>query len=184
MTQSGDTDNLVSSQVIANVLLKEPRDPEEVYLAWILCCFIPWARTSVAASSRSTSKFPKTVAAIAAREGIKADNKVTKIVEEAVLYLPDVIMAKGDAIDQSNPASKNSKQKQFAVSRERHGKAIRQWGPHWRSTVIFALLVQTAQAQNQSGRSIKESQPNLTRNVQNDWNCWTAMLHGSLASCT
>ena len=143
----------MSSQVITKILLKEPRDPEEVYLAWMLCCFVPWAHKIVAASNSSNSKFSKTVAATAAREGIKADNKITKLVEEAVLYLSDVIMTKGYAIDQPDSAARDSKQKLSSDSRELHGKAIRQWGPHWRSTVMFALLVQIAEAQNQSGAS-------------------------------
>lgn len=153
VTQLGGTNTWVSATVIAKMLLKEPRDPEEVYLAWMLCCFVPWAQSKAVTSNSSTSKFPKTVAAIAAREGIKPDNKITKIIEEAVIYLPDVIMTKGNAIDQPDPLAKNSKRNQSSVSRELHGKAIRRWGPHWRSTVIFAFLVQISQAQNQSGAS-------------------------------
>lgn len=146
--QLGGTNSFMSSQVIAKTLLKEPRDPEEVYLAWMLCCFVPWAQKKVATSNSATSKSPKSVAAATAREGIKADKKLTRIIDEAVLYLPDVVMTKGVAIDQSDSAAKN-----ISISRELHGKAVCQWGPHWRSTVIFALLVQTAHAQNQSGAS-------------------------------
>lgn len=153
MTPLSGTNTLVSSEVIATILLKEPHDSEEVYLAWLLCCFVPWAQTKLATSNSSTSKFPYTVAATAARAGIKADNKITKIIEEAVLYFPDVIMTKGNAIDQPDPAAKNSKRNQSSISRELHGKAIRRWGRHWRSTVIFALLVQVSHAQDQSGES-------------------------------
>lgn len=152
-TQLGGTSTRVSSQVIANILLKEPRDPTEVYLAWMLCCFVPWAQPNAATSNSSASKFPKSVAATVAREGLKADSKITKIIREAVLYLPDVIMTKGEVIDQPDQAAKDSKRKQSSISRELHGKAIHQWGPHWRSTVIFAFLVQISHTQNQSGAS-------------------------------
>lgn len=143
VTQVGGTNSLVSLQVIAKILLKEPHDAEEVYLAWMLCCFVPWAQTKTGTSNPPISKFPKTVAAIAAREGIKADNNITKLVEEAVLYFPDVVIMKGDTINQNRSST----------FRELHGRAIRQWGPHWRSIVIFALLIQIAQTQNQSGAS-------------------------------
>lgn len=163
-TRRGGTDTWVSPQVIANILLNEPCDPEKVYLAWMLCCFVPWTQPKVATSNSSASKLPKSVAATVAREGIKADGKITKIIQEAVLYLPDVIMTKGEAIDQSDQAGKDSKRKQSSISRELHGKAIRQWGPHWRSTVIFALLVQVSHAQNQSGTSPSMSHRRIPTN--------------------
>ena len=133
--------------VISRILLREPLDSEEVLLAWIVCCFIPWARSPKTPSS----KFPRTLAAAAAREGIKTDNKTTKIIEEASLNLPDVIMTRGLVFSRPEIALLSSKQALQPSSRELYGKALLRWGAHWRSTVIFALLVEITEAKDDIG---------------------------------
>lgn len=125
--------------VISRILLREPLDCEEVFLAWIVCCFIPYARSAKSPSS----KFPRTLAAAAAREGIKTDNKTTKIIEEASIHLPDVIMTRELVISRPEIAQPSS--------RELFGKALLRWGAHWRSIVIFALLVEITEAKDDSG---------------------------------
>ena len=138
-------------RIIATTLLKDPQDAEEVYRAWMICCFIPWARTVPTTSNFKKPKFPKTVAAVVARKGIKADNKTTTIVEGAILNLSHVITTKANLIDWPDSAPTTLERKQLSENRELHGKALLRWGPHWRSTVIFALLVQVVEATNPSG---------------------------------
>lgn len=133
--------------LISRILLREPLDSEEVFLAWIVCCFIPYARSGTSPSS----KFPRTLAAAAAREGIKTDNKTTKIIEEASLNLPDVVMTRGLAGIRPEIALLSSKQTLQSLSRELYGKALLRWGAHWRSTVIFALLVEITEANDDFG---------------------------------
>lgn len=133
--------------LVSRILLREPLDSEEVFLAWIVCCFIPYARSGKSPSS----KFPRTLAAAAAREGIKADNKTTKIIEDASLNLPDVIMTRGLVGIQPEIALLSSKQTLQPSNRELFGKALLRWGAHWRSTVIFALLVEITEAKDDLG---------------------------------
>lgn len=133
--------------VISRILLREPLDSEEVFLAWIVCCFIPYARSAKSPSS----KFPRTLAAAAAREGIKTDNKTTKIVEEASLNLPDVITTRGLLSSQPEIALLSPNQALQPARRELYGKGLLRWGAHWRSTVIFALLVEITEAKDDLG---------------------------------
>ena len=140
-----------SLQIIATVLLIEPKEAEEVYLAWMLCCFVPWARIALPTRKVSASKYSRSAAGAAAREGIKAERKLTAIIDEAVLNLSDVITTKDAIVDQPDLFSSLPKREQTFLSRELHGKAMLRWGRHWRSTVVFALLVQVVETQNQSG---------------------------------
>lgn len=91
------------------------------------------------------------MAAKAAREGIRADNKSANVVEGAALNLFDVIKTKANPIEWSDPASTTLERNQLSDNRELHGKALIRWGSHWRSTVIFSLLVQITEAANPSG---------------------------------
>lgn len=136
-------------KVISRILLREPLDSEEVFLAWIVCCFIPYARSAKSPSS----KFPRTIAAAAAREGIKTDNKTTKIIEEASLNMEDVIMTRGLVVHRPEIALLSSNQALQPSSRELYGKCLLRWGAHWRSTVIFALLVEVTEAKDDLGIS-------------------------------
>lgn len=131
-------------KLVSRILLRDPLDPEEVFLAWIVCCFIPYARSGKSPSA----KFPRTLAAAAAREGIKTDNKTTRIIEEASLNLPDVIMTRGLVDIQPEIDLLSSEQALQSSSREIHGKALLRWGAHWRSSVIFALLVEITEAKD------------------------------------
>jgi tRNA nucleotidyltransferase (CCA-adding enzyme) len=132
---------------IAAVLL---RNPEDLYLAWAMSCFVPWARADPHALG---SKRPTTLAAIAAREGIKADNKLVKIINDAVLELGHVIKVKDSGIPETTSSTSPLKRKDQSSIREFLGKAVRHWGPRWRSIVIYALLVQLGEAKHEFGKS-------------------------------
>lgn len=149
-TMTGTQLNEISDPIrtIATALLNDPQDPEEVYLAWMLCCFVPWART---VPTGLTLKYPKTPAAIAASEGIKADKRITRIVEDAIINLTDVIKTRTNPIDRADPLPTTLKRKQPSADRELHGKALIRWGSHWRSVAIFALLVEISESANLSG---------------------------------
>lgn len=143
----GEEEALGPITLVSRILLREPLDSEEVFLAWIVCCFIPYARSG----KSPFAKFPRTLAAAAAREGIKTDNKTTKIIEDASLNLPDVIMTRGLVAIQPEIALLSSKQALQPSSREISGKALLRWGAHWRSSVIFALLVEITEAKDDLG---------------------------------
>lgn len=131
-----------SKTIIKSILFKDTDNPnQDNFHAWLLCAFVPWARVTAPPSDDPEAKAPPQPAAIAAREGIKAENKTIKIVGNAVAHLDEIIRTK-DAL--ANPISTTSpwKRKRDDTTRSEQGMAIRRWGPHWRSSVLYALLTQ------------------------------------------
>ena len=115
------------------------RDARERFLAWILVCLVPWARQSPKAPTKATTKKQPSPAYLAAREGIKADNKICKVVESSIDHLHRVIDLKNATARSGN------------VSPEIHGQAIRAWGSEWRSVVMYALLTEVMEAKADDG---------------------------------
>lgn len=136
-----------SLQTLNAILL---RNSDDLFLAWMLTCFIPWAMESQRPSGNPTTKNLPSAACIAAREGIKADNKLCRVVNDATSHLQDIIKLK-DLIKQNTQFTDSSvKQDQETPSRESLGQSIRAWGSHWRSSVIFALLTQLSDSDMES----------------------------------
>ena len=137
-----------SVRLIREMLLP---DSEHVYLAWLLCVFVPWARAIPAALEKPKSKAPSTVAARVAREGVDANNAQTKIINDAVLSLHDISKTREAIKEQGQATCSSLKRKQVSDLRETQGMAIRRWGVHWRSNVIFALLVDIMETREAHG---------------------------------
>lgn len=131
---------------IANILL---RDPEDHYLAWMMSCFVPWARVG---NSTFNSRSPTNLAAVAAREGIKADNKLTKIVKDAIFELESVIKMKDSVVSWTTSSTLPAEMRDHSSIREIQGQTIRNWGPRWRSIAIYAFLVQLSEVRDESGK--------------------------------
>ena len=132
--------------IIAKILL---RDPEDRYLAWMMSCFVPWARVE---TPTLNLKSPTTFAAVAAREGIKADNKLTKIINDAVLEFELIIKMKDSVVSRLKSSTLPLEIRDRSSIRETQGQAVRRWGPHWRNIAIYALLVQLSEAKDESGK--------------------------------
>ena len=131
-------------ETIRSILL---RNPEDLYHAWILTCFIPWAREPPKSPHRS-SKRTMTAASLAAREGIKAENKVYRLVDDAVSHLQEVVERKNAVSHEDQTTTLPVKRKHGACAesqREVQGLAIRKWGPNWRSSAMYALLTEVAE---------------------------------------
>lgn len=125
---------------------------DDKYHAWILTCFIPWAREPPK-SQRKSSKRPMNAASMAAREGIKAENKIYRLVDDAVSHLRDIIEKKDVIIREDQTTVIPSKRKQGAsagTQREMQGVAIRTWGSNWRSSVMYALLTEVAETKTET----------------------------------
>lgn len=136
-------------KTIASVLL---RSREEQYYAWILTCFVPWAREPSKYPQKS-SKRPMTAASLAAREGIKAENKIYRLVDDAVSHLQDIVEKKEAINFEDQTTTLPLERKQGASSedqREIQGLAIRKWGSNWRSSVIYALLTEVAETRTET----------------------------------
>lgn len=131
---------------IANILL---RDLEDRYLAWMMSCFVPWARIEHPALK---SKNPTSSAAVAAREGIKADNKLAKTIKDAVLALESVVKMKDSVASRMMSSTSPLEIEDRSSTREFLGQAVRRWGPRWRNIAIYALLVQLSEAKDESGK--------------------------------
>lgn len=136
-----------SSREIGSILLRDPtKFTADVYQAWLLCAFVPWARVAPAAPQSPKGKILPTPAALAARDGIKADNSTVKLVDNAVKTLDDIIELK-DAATAGKPSTTSPlKRKYGSPGRSEQGMGIRRWGPHWRSSVIFAILAQVMES--------------------------------------
>ena len=100
-------------------------------------CFVPWAKQSSETPAKPTSKKLPSAASIAAREGIKADNKITKAVNDAISFLPEIMATK----------------KLDLADRVIQGLAVRRWGSHWRTSVLFAILAEVGDSVTDSGKS-------------------------------
>ena len=133
---------------IASILL---RDKDDTFLAWMLACFVPSAERVARAPERSKSKRLPPPASLAAREGIKADNKVCTIVDNAISHREEIVRIKDEVNYDSQPSTVPSKRKQGSSSRESQGQAIRRWGSNWRSSVLYALLTEVTKTESLTG---------------------------------
>ena len=141
----------ISFETIRSILL---RSPEDIYHAWLLTCFVPWAREPPK-SSQKPSKRPVTAASLAAREGLKAENKIYRLVDDATSHLQDIIEMKDAFNHEDQTANLLLKRKQgngAKTQREIQGSAIRKWGSNWRSSVMYALLTEVAETKTETHR--------------------------------
>ena len=138
-----------SFKLICSILL---RTPEDIYHAWLLTCFVPWAREPPKFPQRSPKR-PMTAASLAAREGIKAENKIYKLVDDAAFYLQEIVENK-DTFNYGEPTTtlplKREQGTSAEIQRETQGLAIRKWGSNWRSSVIYALLREVVETKTDS----------------------------------
>ncbi len=148
--RSESSDGESSLHYVSTILL---RNSEDIFLAWMVACFVPWARKPQKLPDEGTSKRPPSAASLAAREGIKADNKITRVVDDAVSHLEDIIAIKNSVNDQTQPTTSPLERKQGVTDRVSQGQAIRRWGSKWRVSVIYALLTQIGECAARSGKS-------------------------------
>ena len=139
-----------SLEKIASLLLRETDD---AFLAWMLACFVPFAEIVARAPEKSKSKSKRLLhpSRLAAQEGIKADNKICTIVGNAISQREEIIRLKDEVNHDSQPSIVPSKRKQASSSRESQGQAIRRWGAHWRSSVLYALLTEVTKTESLTG---------------------------------
>ncbi|KAI4289693.1 MAG: hypothetical protein L6R35_001043 [Caloplaca aegaea] len=142
---------------ISSTLLSNPIDaPNDVYHAWLLCAFVPWARVSPAVPQKSKGKAPPRPAALVARDGLKADNHTVKLIDNAIRDLNDIIHIKDAANVADPPVTSPLGPGQESPIRSKQGMAIRRWGPYWRSSVMFALLTQVAENSDDNDEELLE----------------------------
>ncbi|KAK9778310.1 hypothetical protein SCAR479_04712 [Seiridium cardinale] len=108
------------------------RSDEASYYAWVLAAVSPWEFVEQPPHS-GPGKPPLPFATLAAREGIKAPNKLCDVITASHKHR-DEILALKTAVSEKAP---------YIQERDRFGMAIRRWearGGHWRLQVLSALL--------------------------------------------
>lgn len=121
---------------------------EERYFGWVLACIVPFTRAPGQDLSANLRKTPP-AATLAAREGIKAPNKVSELITAAVKHREEIVGLR-DMVCSGDERMNE---------RDRFGMAIRRWeaqGKHWRLQVLFAMLddvMVRAQSAPEQGRA-------------------------------
>ncbi|KAI1205870.1 uncharacterized protein F4807DRAFT_441723 [Annulohypoxylon truncatum] len=114
------------------------RSDEADYYSWVLAAICPWENVGDPPYD-GKGKPPPPFVTLAAREGIKASNKISDLATAAHNNRPE-IMSLVTAVSEIAP---------FITERDRFGMAIRNWDAragHWRLQVLYSLLVEAMEA--------------------------------------
>ncbi|MCJ1311310.1 CCA tRNA nucleotidyltransferase, mitochondrial [Agyrium rufum] len=138
-------------------------DKEHEYLGWILSCVVLATRLSLPKGWENVSaKGQNPVAAIIAREGLRIDNKVMKIIKNAVQQMPEIQSLVHDGSPDESTPETSSKRKRSVWRRDILGLKLRKMGEHWRSSVVFAMMDDLLRAEDETSRE----------NVFNEYAAW------------
>ena len=128
-----------------------------VHLAWLLCAILPWLHTpKPIASTSKVKKWPVSAAATVMREGLKADNDIVHIIDDAFRDLDEIIGVKQAWVNEPCANYAPAKRKHEDVrTRGELGLAIRRWGQrknsHWQSSVVCAMLFEIMENDTEEG---------------------------------
>ncbi len=126
------------------------RGLDDAYHTWLLAGILPWARIEGRPPS-GTGKHPPPIAATVAREGLKADNKILRIIQGALIHTAEIAAFKNMVVQ----GQAEGESMTVGPSRDVLGMAIRRWGQDWRMHAMLALLLELGEAQdNRIGRSL------------------------------
>jgi tRNA nucleotidyltransferase (CCA-adding enzyme) len=143
--------------VLADMVMDAPRSPltpddktiirtlvrtdEELYHSWLLAAFVPWV-FSHTRDGVEPAKGKVELIVEMARESIKAENKLSEILDGAMKNREDLLM-KSDIVSKLPPSELEARPFNHQT-RGDLGMAIRRWGRHWRLHTVFAILVEAA----------------------------------------
>lgn len=129
--------HISKDQASSSILPVLVRTDEDSYYAWTFSALAPWEYVDEPAFT-GKGKVPQCIVSRAAREGIKAGNKLCDLVIGAHKNRPDILALKTTVVQKTAQANE----------RDRFGMAIRNWdskGGYWRLQVLFCLLVEAMQ---------------------------------------
>jgi len=108
------------------------RADEAKYFAWVLVSFTPWAETPEPVQ-KGKIKLPP--GAMAAREGIKSENKLTTLLSGSLKNYREIAALKNAIL----------KKEAYTTQRDTIGMMIRRWDSqgNWRLQALFAILVES-----------------------------------------
>jgi len=130
-------DSLSNNPAPASLYSVLVRTDEAAYYAWTLSALPPWEYVDEPLHT-GKGRPPPPLATLAAREGIKAPNKLCELITAAHNNRADILELK-------NAVVRNAA---HITERDRFGMAIRHWdarGGYWRLQVLFCLLVEAMQ---------------------------------------
>jgi tRNA nucleotidyltransferase (CCA-adding enzyme) len=131
----------VYPSVIKKMLLP---DHDHEYTAWMLANFTAWIDAPTPQPAKPGGKMPPHIAVNAAREGIKAPNKISDVLNLAIRDTNEILSLKnGFASSQRTGASTATAD---CATRDTLGMAIRRWGSTWRSQAVFTLMLEVARS--------------------------------------
>ena len=141
------TDRLSSLSPVENIsrLQDNLLEAKDFSNFWLLFALTPWAKVSSADPEMPKRKV-RTAAGAVARNGLKAPNDVSKVVDNAALLVDEIQALVAEAADNSHHVNAQNGQSGHVQDqpklRLRYGKAIRRWGEQWRLCVLYAMFVQ------------------------------------------
>ncbi|KAH6660737.1 hypothetical protein BKA67DRAFT_511430 [Truncatella angustata] len=114
------------------------RSDEANYFAWVLAALTPWEFVAPV-PYHGEGKPPLPWATLAAREGIKAPNKLSDVITASHKHRDEILAFKAAVCEKAS----------YIQERDRFGMAIREWearGGHWKLQVLSALLYDALQS--------------------------------------
>ena len=129
------------------------RSDDARYLAWILAALTPWSAIPLPPYN-TAGKQPLPLGALAAREGVKLENKLCNVVTGAFRHYEQIITLKEAITHNLN----------YIQERDTLGMDIRRWeshGGHWRLQALFALFVEVISKSETSSKLFTNLYPLL-----------------------
>lgn len=140
---------------LKSLLFNEDVRPKPApYRAWLLCAIVPWTdeRTALpdGVIKSDTSGKRLSQAAMAVKHGLKgAGTELVDMAENAATHSHDISRRAAEMRDTAPVKDTGTVpflQKSELDYRVEMGKAIRRWGPGWRESALYALLMDIAKS--------------------------------------
>jgi hypothetical protein len=123
---------------------------EARHFAWNLAAIVPWEQIPDPKPTKP-GKPPLPFVTVAAREGIKAPNRLSDLITAAHKHRSEIVRLR-DIVNNKESAMHE---------RDRFGMAIREWdtrGGNWRLQVLYAILFDVLQRAQKGAASSKHSE--------------------------
>jgi tRNA nucleotidyltransferase (CCA-adding enzyme) len=116
----------------------------------------PWSEVPTPTPSKQGRKAPLPFATMAAREGIKANNRICDVVTAAFRHREEISSFKTAIVNKEL----------WTYDRDKLGMAIRRWdatGGHWKVQVVLAILVEAMTSSESNGEYTSNGSLSLQR---------------------
>ncbi|KAI0401865.1 hypothetical protein F4802DRAFT_609151 [Xylaria palmicola] len=142
--------HLFKDQAPSSIISILVQTDEVAYYAWTLSALTPWEYVEEPVHTGKGKPLPPLIS-LAAREGIKAPNKLCDLVTAAHNNRADIMALKTAVVQKAT----------YIGERDRFGMAIRHWdarGGHWRLQVLFSLLFEATERWKPGNTSSAENE--------------------------